>query len=194
MTMYEARVLSGMRPTGSLHLGHYHGVLKNWVRLQAEYPCLFFVADWHALTTDYENPAEVQAIRILLDRPKDWSTAALKELKAKLAAAPERFTVDFLQKAHQICYRKALADIISMVKHAAEDEEPLLNVRLFGRPLGLAPDFTVLDQADMADLMDLIRGEQQSSRTVDKREQRRFPRGRVEVRLWCRCRSGGRCR
>ena len=48
--MYAERVLSGMRPTGSLHLGHYHGVLKNWVKLQHEYPCLFFVADWHALT------------------------------------------------------------------------------------------------------------------------------------------------
>lgn len=45
-----------MRPTGALHLGHYHGVLKNWVRLQAEYPCFFFVADWHALTTHYESP------------------------------------------------------------------------------------------------------------------------------------------
>src|ERR1041384_1024582 len=59
--MYETRVLSGMRPTGSLHLGHFHGVLKNWIRLQAEYPCLFFVADWHALTTDYEKPGDVQA-------------------------------------------------------------------------------------------------------------------------------------
>ncbi len=45
-----------MRPTGSLHLGHYHGVLKNWVRLQSEYECLFFVADWHALTTHYDEP------------------------------------------------------------------------------------------------------------------------------------------
>ena len=45
-----------MRPTGALHLGHYHGVLKNWVRLQAEYECLFFVADWHALTTHYDQP------------------------------------------------------------------------------------------------------------------------------------------
>src|SRR5919109_338855 len=58
--MYETRVLSGMRPTGSLHLGHYHGVLKNWIRLQAEYTCLFFVADWHALTTDYERPANLE--------------------------------------------------------------------------------------------------------------------------------------
>jgi len=51
-----------MRPTGALHLGHYHGVLKNWVKLQSEYPCLFFVADWHALTTDYEKPGVLQDI------------------------------------------------------------------------------------------------------------------------------------
>ena len=55
--MFPERVLSGMRPTGALHLGHYHGVLKNWVHLQSEYPCLFFVADWHALTTHYEDPS-----------------------------------------------------------------------------------------------------------------------------------------
>jgi len=48
-----------MRPTGALHLGHYHGVLKNWVRLQSEYECLFFVADWHALTTHYDSPQVV---------------------------------------------------------------------------------------------------------------------------------------
>ena len=53
--MFAERVLSGMRPTGALHLGHYHGVLKNWVKLQSEYPCLFFVADWHALTTHYDD-------------------------------------------------------------------------------------------------------------------------------------------
>jgi tryptophanyl-tRNA synthetase len=52
--MFADRVLSGMRPTGNLHLGHYHGVLKNWVKLQHEYQCLFFVADWHALTTHYD--------------------------------------------------------------------------------------------------------------------------------------------
>ncbi len=49
------RVLSGMRPTGKLHLGHYHGALKNWAALQGEYECFYFVADWHALTTDYGN-------------------------------------------------------------------------------------------------------------------------------------------
>ena len=49
-----------MRPTGRLHLGHYHGVLKNWLRLQHEYECFFFVADWHALTTDYEKPGDIE--------------------------------------------------------------------------------------------------------------------------------------
>src|SRR3954464_5237579 len=71
--MYETRVLSGMRPTGSLHLGHYHGVLKNWVRLQAEYTCLFFVADWHALTTDYEKPGDLHQSGI--DMAIDWLAA-----------------------------------------------------------------------------------------------------------------------
>ena len=55
------RVLSGMRPTGRLHLGHYHGVLKNWLKLQHEYECFFFVADWHALTTEYEGGTDVIA-------------------------------------------------------------------------------------------------------------------------------------
>lgn len=54
------RVLSGMRPTGALHLGHYHGVLKNWIKLQHEYECYFFVADWHALTTHYEDSQIIQ--------------------------------------------------------------------------------------------------------------------------------------
>ncbi len=53
------RVLSGMRPTGPLHLGHYYGVLKNWLELQERHECFFFVADWHALTTEYENPVEL---------------------------------------------------------------------------------------------------------------------------------------
>lgn len=55
----NGRVLSGMRPTGALHLGHLHGVLKNWVELQHEYECFFFVADWHALTTHYEEPGMI---------------------------------------------------------------------------------------------------------------------------------------
>ena len=58
--MFADRVLSGMRPTGRMHIGHYHGALKNWVRLQQEYPCLFFAADWHALTTHYESTEAIK--------------------------------------------------------------------------------------------------------------------------------------
>ena len=54
------RVLSGMRPTGPLHLGNYHGALRNWVELQYQYECFFFVADWHALTTGYEDVSHLQ--------------------------------------------------------------------------------------------------------------------------------------
>ena len=54
------RVLSGMRPTGQLHLGNYHGALKNWIELQYQYECYFFVADWHALTTGYEDTSKLE--------------------------------------------------------------------------------------------------------------------------------------
>jgi tryptophanyl-tRNA synthetase len=71
-----------MRPTGSLHLGHYHGVLKNWSRLQTEYPCLFFVADWHALTTDYESPQHVQ--KSGFEMVVDWLAAGIDPNQATL--------------------------------------------------------------------------------------------------------------
>ena len=73
-----------------------------------------------------ENPEQIEAIRILLDRPKDWNTNALIELKKKLSATKERFTVENLRKAHEVKYHRALVDLISMVKHAAREEEPLL--------------------------------------------------------------------
>jgi tryptophanyl-tRNA synthetase len=80
--MYAERVLSGMRPTGSLHLGHYHGVLKNWVRLQHEHPCLFFVADWHALTTQYDNPQGIE--QATWDMVIDWLAAGIDPNQATL--------------------------------------------------------------------------------------------------------------
>ncbi len=58
--MFADRVLSGMRPTGRMHIGHLHGALKNWLRLQEEYECLYFAADWHALTTHYETPERIE--------------------------------------------------------------------------------------------------------------------------------------
>jgi len=74
------RVLSGMRPTGALHLGHYHGALKNWVRLQSDYDC--FVADWHALTTHYQSKEVVE--RNVYDMVVDWLAAGLDPEQATL--------------------------------------------------------------------------------------------------------------
>lgn len=73
--MSPERVVSGMRPTGALHLGHYHGALKNWVRLQSEHPCLFFVADWHALTTHYDSPEVIE--QNIWEMVIDWLAAGI---------------------------------------------------------------------------------------------------------------------
>ncbi|MCC6608849.1 MAG: tryptophan--tRNA ligase [Burkholderiales bacterium] len=80
--MYPERVVSGMRPTGALHLGHYHGALKNWVRLQSEYPCYYFVADWHALTTHYEEPEVVE--QNAWEMVIDWLAAGVDPAQATL--------------------------------------------------------------------------------------------------------------
>jgi tryptophanyl-tRNA synthetase len=80
--MYPDRVVSGMRPTGALHLGHYHGALKNWVKLQSEMPCLFFVADWHALTTHYEDPSLIEPST--WDMVIDWLAAGVDPSQATI--------------------------------------------------------------------------------------------------------------
>jgi tryptophanyl-tRNA synthetase len=78
----NGRVLSGMRPTGQLHLGHYHGVLKNWVALQHKYECFFFVADWHALTTHYEESGIIA--QNVWDMVIDWLAAGVNPNVARL--------------------------------------------------------------------------------------------------------------
>lgn len=83
--MQGARVLSGMRPTGALHLGHYHGALENWLVLQNTHSCFFFVADWHALTTHYDDPSQIA--HHVRDMVIDWLAVGL---------SPERATI-FLQ-------------------------------------------------------------------------------------------------
>ncbi len=80
--MFVERVLSGMRPTGRLHLGHYHGVLANWMKLQHEYPCLFFVADWHALTTAYDEPGTIT--QNAWDMVIDWLAAGVDPAQATI--------------------------------------------------------------------------------------------------------------
>jgi tryptophanyl-tRNA synthetase len=78
----KKRVLSGMRPTGALHMGNYLGALSNWVGMQDQYDCFFFVADWHALTSDYEQPGHMEGFvrEILLD----WLSAGLSPEKSTI--------------------------------------------------------------------------------------------------------------
>jgi tryptophanyl-tRNA synthetase len=80
--MFPERVVSGMRPTGALHLGHYHGALKNWVKLQAEYPCFFFVADFHALTTHYDSPDVIG--QSVWEMVIDWLAAGIDPQQSTL--------------------------------------------------------------------------------------------------------------
>ena len=80
--MFVNRVLSGMRPTGALHLGHFHGVLKNWIRLQHEHECFFFVADWHALTTHYDTPQVIE--QNVWDMVIDWLATGVDPAQATL--------------------------------------------------------------------------------------------------------------
>lgn len=80
--MYPARVVSGMRPTGAMHLGHFHGALKNWVRIQNEVESLFFVADWHALTTHYDEAETIE--QSTWDMVIDWLAAGIDPEKAAI--------------------------------------------------------------------------------------------------------------
>ncbi|HBR17004.1 MAG: tryptophan--tRNA ligase [Deltaproteobacteria bacterium RIFCSPLOWO2_12_FULL_43_16] len=87
------RVLSGMRPSGKLHLGHFHGVLENWLKLQKEHECFFFVADWHALTTEYNNPSAIQ--ENIKEMVIDWLSVGI--LGTDLKSVPN--STIFLQSA-----------------------------------------------------------------------------------------------
>lgn len=117
-----------------------------------------------------ENPAQIEAIEILLGRPRDWGTDALDELRRKLASAPEKFTLDRLQRAHEVRYHKALVDIISMIKHAARELEPLYTAeervdRAF-QTVGARKYFTT----DQQQWLDRIREHLIANLSIDKQD------------------------
>ncbi len=78
--MAKKRILSGMRPTGQLHLGNLHGALSNWINMQDQYDCFFFIADWHALTSDYEDTGSVS--KYVKEMMIDWLSAGLSPEKS----------------------------------------------------------------------------------------------------------------
>ena len=87
----KLRVLSGMRPTGAMHLGHYHGALKNWVRMQQEYECFYFVADWHALTTHYEEREVME--KYVYEMVVDWLAAGIDPDNATIFIQSQSITM-----------------------------------------------------------------------------------------------------
>ena len=93
----KKRILSGMRPTGKLHLGHLVGALSNWTMLQDEYDCFFMVADWHALMSEYENPADLKAN--MLDNVIDWLSCGIDPEKSTIfiqSQVPEHLELYFI--------------------------------------------------------------------------------------------------
>ena len=80
--MTKKRILSGMRPTGPLHIGHLVGALDNWVKLQDEYECFFMVADWHALMSEYADPADLK--ENLINDVIDWLACGISPKKSTI--------------------------------------------------------------------------------------------------------------
>ena len=112
-----------MRPTGLLHLGHYHGVLKNWIELQHSYECFYFVADWHALTTHYEDPSIIaESTR---DMVIDWLAVGVNPGSATLfvqSRIPEHAELQARMESYELAYRMQMSvpgiiDLSSEAEH-----------------------------------------------------------------------------
>jgi type I restriction enzyme R subunit len=127
-----------------------------------------YLTAFTAFVREHEN--DIDAIKILLDRPQDWSPGALSDLRNKLAAAPARFTVENLQRAHELAHHKALVDIISMVKHAADTQSPLYtSAERVDRALaGLTRGRTF--SAEQGAWLDRIRTHLQENLSIDKED------------------------
>lgn len=104
------RVMSGMRPTGKLHLGHYVGVLKNWIQLQHQYQCFFSIVDWHALTTKYTQPGQIQ--QNIVDVALDWLASGLD---------PEKCTIFVQSRIPEIAELHLLLSMVTPNKWVETD-------------------------------------------------------------------------
>ena len=143
--MFEDRVLSGMRPTGALHLGHYHGALKNWVNLQNEFPCLFFAADWHALTTHYEDPSVIEAS--VWEMFIDWLAAGIDPSKATLfiqSRIPQHAELTLLLSFFTpLAWLERVPTYKDLVEKHAEHGRDVLTYGFLGYPLMQGADILI---------------------------------------------------
>ena len=153
--MEKLNLVSGMRSTGKLHLGHYIGVLTNWVNLQDDYNCFYFVADWHALTTKYDNTETLRQDK--LDVVLDWLACGIN---------PEKSTIYFQSKILQIAELHillsmitpnnwaerdpTLKDMVKILKSKTEDNSeniPQMNYGLLGYPILMSADIMAMNGA-----------------------------------------------
>ncbi len=143
--MFQDRVLSGMRPTGSMHLGHYHGALKNWVKLQNEYPCLFFAADWHALTTHYEDPSVIEST--VWDMFVDWLSAGIDPAKSTLfiqSRVPQHAELTMLLSFFTpLSWLERVPTYKDLMERHAQHGRDLLTYGFLGYPLMQSADIMI---------------------------------------------------
>jgi len=134
-----------MRPTGAMHLGHYHGALKNWVRLQNEFPCLFFAADWHALTTHYEDPSVIE--QTVWEMFIDWLAAGVDPTKSTLfiqsRVAQHAELTMLLSFFTPLSWLERVPTYKDLVERHAEHGRDLLTYGFLGYPLMQAADILI---------------------------------------------------
>lgn len=131
-----------MRPSGRLHLGHYHGVLKNWTRLQHEYDCYFCIVDWHALTTHYESSAGIE--QLVMDMAVDWLAAGVSPSSANLfvqSHVPEHAELHLLLS--MICPLNWLERVPSFKEQQEQQGRDLNTYGFLGYPLLQAADILI---------------------------------------------------
>jgi len=134
-----------MRPTGAMHLGHYHGALKNWVRLQNEFPCLFFAADWHALTTHYEDPAVIE--QTVWEMFVDWLACGIDSTKATLfiqSRVPQHAELTLLLSFFTpLAWLERVPTYKDLVQQHAEQGRDILTYGFLGYPLMQSADILI---------------------------------------------------
>lgn len=144
------RIVSGMRPTGKLHLGHYLGVLTNWVKLQNEFDCFFFVADWHALTTKFDKTEDIKQNTI--DVVLDWLAAGINPEKAVIYAqshvpqiAELHIYLSMITPQNWVERDPTLKDLAKMVRSSEEENKPNVSYGLLGYPVLMAADIMMFN-------------------------------------------------
>ena len=146
----KQRIVSGMRPTGKLHLGHYLGVLTNFVKLQEDYECFFFVADWHALTTKSQDTDSLK--ENVLNVVLDWLAAGVDPDKSVIyvqSRVPQiaelHIYLSMITPQNWVERDPTLKDLAKMVRTGQDDNKSGISYGLLGYPVLMAADIMMFN-------------------------------------------------